>query len=103
MISPSQLTSEQLTYNEETRLHGVGTVQGQVQRRMVGMGYGGAAGAAGLADHIDTINQAPKEIFSQIKVIMTDTFKATYKVIAPSRDKDVFSFEIFGFDFMLDD
>ena len=43
------------------------------------------------------------EIFSQIKVIMTDTFKATYKVIAPSRDKDVFSFEIFGFDFMLDD
>jgi len=43
------------------------------------------------------------EIFSQIKEIMTDTFKATYKVIAPSRDKDVFSFEIFGFDFMLDD
>jgi len=34
---------------------------------------------------------------------MTDTFKATYKVIAPSRNKDLFSFEIFGFDFMLDD
>jgi hypothetical protein len=67
MISPSLMTPEQLTYNEETRLHGVGTVQGQVQRRMVGMGYGGVAGAAGLADHIDTINQAPKEIFSQIK------------------------------------
>lgn len=34
---------------------------------------------------------------------MTDTFKATYKVIAPSRDKSLLTFEIYGFDFMLDD
>ena len=43
------------------------------------------------------------DIFSQIKVIMNDTFKAVKHVIAPSRDKNLLSFEIFGFDFMLDD
>jgi tubulin--tyrosine ligase len=34
---------------------------------------------------------------------MTDTFRATYEVIAPSRDLNHHTFEIFGFDFMLDD
>ena len=43
-----------------------------------------------------------KHIFSQIKQIMTDTFKATYKVISPSRNLHHHTFEIFGFDFMLD-
>jgi len=34
---------------------------------------------------------------------MTDTFRATYEVIAPSRDLEHHTFEIFGFDFMLDE
>jgi tubulin--tyrosine ligase len=42
-------------------------------------------------------------IFSQIKQIMTDTFRATYKIIAPTRDMQHHTFEIFGFDFMLDE
>jgi len=33
---------------------------------------------------------------------MTDTFRATRKVIAPSRNLRHHTFEIFGFDFMLD-
>jgi hypothetical protein len=33
---------------------------------------------------------------------MTDTFRATQKVISPSRDLGGHTFEIFGFDFMLD-
>lgn len=42
-------------------------------------------------------------IFSQIKQIMTDTFRATYKVVSPSRTLQHHTFEIFGFDFMLDE
>ena len=42
-------------------------------------------------------------IFSQIKQIMTDTFRATHKIIAPTRDFQHHTFEIFGFDFMLDE
>jgi tubulin--tyrosine ligase len=34
---------------------------------------------------------------------MTDTFRATYKIIAPTRDMQHHTFEIFGFDFMLDE
>ena len=34
---------------------------------------------------------------------MTDTFRATYKVVAPTRTLPHHSFEIFGFDFMLDE
>ena len=34
---------------------------------------------------------------------MTDTFRATAKVIAPSREMEHHTFEIYGFDFMLDD
>jgi tubulin--tyrosine ligase len=34
---------------------------------------------------------------------MTDTFRATQKVIAPSRDLHHHTFEIYGFDFMLDE
>ena len=33
---------------------------------------------------------------------MTDTFRATAKVIAPSRQMEHNTFEIYGFDFMLD-
>ena len=33
---------------------------------------------------------------------MTDTFRATHGVIAPSRNLEHHTFEIFGFDFMLD-
>ena len=42
-------------------------------------------------------------IFSQIKQIMTDTFRATHKIIAPTRSMQHHTFEIFGFDFMLDE
>ena len=34
---------------------------------------------------------------------MTDTFRATYKVVSPSRTLQHHTFEIFGFDFMLDE
>ena len=34
---------------------------------------------------------------------MTDTFRATHKVIGPSRNLGHHTFEIFGFDFMLDE
>ena len=34
---------------------------------------------------------------------MTDTFRATYKVVAPTRTLQHHTFEIFGFDFMLDE
>ena len=34
---------------------------------------------------------------------MTDTFRATHKVISPSRDLQNNTFEIYGFDFMLDE
>ena len=34
---------------------------------------------------------------------MTDTFRATHEVIAPSRELNHHSFEIYGFDFMLDE
>ena len=34
---------------------------------------------------------------------MTDTFRATYSVVAPSRQLQHHTFEIFGFDFMLDE
>jgi len=34
---------------------------------------------------------------------MTDTFRATYSVVAPSRNLQHHTFEIFGFDFMLDE
>jgi glutathione synthase/RimK-type ligase-like ATP-grasp enzyme len=39
-------------------------------------------------------------IFEQIKKIMTETFLATANVLAPDRSHH--SFEVFGFDFMLD-
>jgi len=42
-------------------------------------------------------------IFSQIKQIMTDTFRATHKVVSPSREMQHHTFEIYGFDFMLDE
>ena len=38
-----------------------------------------------------------------MKQIMTDTFRATHRVIAPSRDMHHHSFEIFGYDFMVDE
>ena len=34
---------------------------------------------------------------------MTDTFRATHRVIAPSRNMEHHSFEIFGYDFMVDE
>lgn len=34
---------------------------------------------------------------------MTDTFRATYKVVSPTRTLPHHTFEIFGFDFMLDE
>lgn len=42
-----------------------------------------------------------KHLFSQIKRIMSDTFRATYKVIDPHRRHH--SFEIYGYDFMFDE
>lgn len=42
-----------------------------------------------------------KDIYlSQIKRIITDTFRATYKSIDPNKRNH--SFEIYGYDFMLD-
>ena len=34
---------------------------------------------------------------------MTDTFRAAHKIVAPSRNLQHHSFEIFGYDFMLDE
>ena len=34
---------------------------------------------------------------------MTDTFRATHKIVAPTRDSHHHSFEILGYDFMLDE
>ena len=42
-------------------------------------------------------------LFSQMKQIITDTFRAGSKLVAPSRDLNHHSFEIFGYDFMLDE
>jgi tubulin--tyrosine ligase len=42
-----------------------------------------------------------KHIFNQIKRIICDTFRATYKVIDPYKRHH--SFEIYGYDFMLDE
>ena len=42
-----------------------------------------------------------RDINSQIKTIITDSFRATYHKIDPN--KKLHTFEVFGFDFMLDD
>lgn len=42
-----------------------------------------------------------RHILGQIKKIMTDTIRATYKKIDPLRLQN--SFELFGYDFMIDD
>ena len=41
-----------------------------------------------------------RDLLSQMKKIVTDTFRATYKLIDPHKRKH--TFEIFGYDFMLD-
>ena len=38
-----------------------------------------------------------------MKQIITDTFRAGHKLVAPSRDLNHHTFEIFGYDFMLDE
>lgn len=53
--------------------------------------------------HADLKIDFRSHIFSQIKQIMTDTFRASYKVIAPTRTLDHHTFEILGYDFMLDE
>jgi len=54
-------------------------------------------------NHADRNINFRLHIFAQIKQIMTDTFRATHKIIAPTRSMQHHQFEIFGFDFMLDD
>jgi tubulin monoglycylase TTLL3/8 len=42
-----------------------------------------------------------RDLFRQIERLVTDTFRAVYTKIDPSRVKN--SFELFGYDFMIDD
>ena len=79
MTSPSLMTPEQLIYNEETRLHGVGTVQGQVQRRLMSMGYD--------PDRIDHINQAPGALLSQMKNSGAPSFTKTSQEMKDELDR----------------
>ena len=53
--------------------------------------------------HSDLAIDFRSHIFSQIKQIMTDTFRATYKVMASTRTLEHHTFEILGYDFMLDE
>jgi hypothetical protein len=79
MTSPSLMTPEQLIYNEETRLHGVGTVQGQVQRRLMGMGYD--------PDRIDHIKQAPGALLGQMKNSGAPSFTKTSQEMKDELDR----------------
>ena len=75
MTSPSLLTPKQLIYDENTQLHGLATVQGQVQQRLLGsMGYG-------TMDNVTDITEAPKAMLQQIKNSGGGNFKTAQEMI----------------------
>ena len=55
------------------------------------------------AKHGDLNIDFRQHLFSQMKQIMTDTFRAGHKIVAPSRNLLHHTFEIFGYDFMIDE
>jgi hypothetical protein len=74
MISPSQLSSRDLVYDETTQRHGLATVQGQVQQRLLGsMGYG-------TMDNVKDITEAPKALLQQIKNSGGGNFKTAQEM-----------------------